>query len=302
MQNDQKARVRGLESQVRELQGRLGQAEGHGESAQLSQALLAQRIQELEAALTASRRAEQEHAAQLARAEGRAAVAEGSLRARAEQLGQGLGELQAQHAATLAAQREQHARELAAQRERQEAAAAAAQAATAAAQADWEARLQELASSKAGLEAAVRREQQRVKELQGQLDKEGSKHEAVRELMRHSEALQGQVDRLQAAAQEERRRLGKAAQAAEAAVQQERQLADAAAQEAQQRAQVGRSGLGCACSCATAGCRCGRHGPLHACLGVSCGHSAAYTPYAMPSSLLFAVSSCLLACPAGGGP
>lgn len=149
-----------------------------------------QRVSELEAALSASRKAEQDAAATAARLEGRAAVAEGALKSAESQLGAGLSELQAQHTAALAAAREQHARELTTARENGEAAAAAARAAV-------DAELKRLAGDKASLEAALRREQARARELQAQLDKEGPRQEAVREVARHSAALQAQLDRAQ---------------------------------------------------------------------------------------------------------
>lgn len=276
LQSEAQARARTLEAEARELRGRLAAAEGRDESGKLSQvccgrgaaiqetaglclftstgqggwmpaaptsrspssaqcfplqAVLVQRVQELEAALSDSKAAEQGLAAQLARAEGRAAVAEGSRAAQEQQLGQGLAELQAAHAEALAAEQAKHERELAELRREAEQAAAAAKAAA-------DAREARLTAANAALEASVRREQARARELQAQLDKAGAKQEAVRELMRHSEALQAQVDRLQAAAAEDKRRGVRAAAAAEAALQQERQLAEAAAQEAQHKAQA----------------------------------------------------------------
>lgn len=210
-----------------------------------------QRVQELEAALAASKAAEQDMAARLARAEGRAAVAEGAQAAQEQQLGQGLAELQAAHAQVLAAEQAKHERELAEARQAAEAAEVAAKAAA-------DAREVQLAAANAELEASVRREQARARELQAQLDKAGSKQEAVRELMRHSEALQAQVDRLQAGAAEDRRRAARAAASAEAALHRERQLAESAAQDAQHKAQAGR-GVGGRCVRAwQGGCHVGR--------------------------------------------
>ncbi len=60
------------------------------------QALLLERIHELEAQLKKTAESEQAKAAQLARLEGRAAVAEGSLKAAEQQVSQALAELQAQ--------------------------------------------------------------------------------------------------------------------------------------------------------------------------------------------------------------
>lgn len=62
------------------------------------QALLLERIQELEAQLCKSAESEQAKAAQLARLESRAAVAEGSLKAAEQQVSQALTELQEQRA------------------------------------------------------------------------------------------------------------------------------------------------------------------------------------------------------------
>ncbi len=62
------------------------------------QALLLERIHELEAQLKKTADSEQAKVAQLARLEGRAAVAEGSLKAAEQQLSQALSELQAQRA------------------------------------------------------------------------------------------------------------------------------------------------------------------------------------------------------------
>lgn len=220
-----------LEGELRELRAHAGAGSAASDAARQAQEVLVQRVRELEGALAASRQAEQDKAAALARLEGRTAVAEGSLKASEEQLGKGLEELRARHAVELAAAQEQHAAALAAaQREAAEAAAAAAAAA--------QERVQQLAASSASLEASLKRERERTRELQGQLENEGCRQEAVRELMRHSEALQAQVDRLQATAADERRRAAKAAQAAEAVIAQERAAADAAAAAAQQRQQV----------------------------------------------------------------
>ena len=64
----------------------------------MMQALLLQRISELEAQLKRTAEAEQAKARQLARLEGRAAVAEGSLKAAEQQVSQALAELQEQRA------------------------------------------------------------------------------------------------------------------------------------------------------------------------------------------------------------
>lgn len=98
--------------------------------------------------------------------------------------------------------------------------------------------MEELTKAARAAEQAAQRDAQRAKEAAAALEKEWSRQAAVKELMRHSEELQAQLDRAQAALAEERRRAAKLAQAAESSLAAEKHLAGVTAQELQIKMQV----------------------------------------------------------------
>lgn len=232
MQHEQRGRIQQLESDVRMLRQQLADALAAKETALLGQCAHQQRATELEAALRGASQAAQEKAAELARLEGRASLAEGSLRAAEHKLDEGVAGAQQAHDRALADLRAQHAKQLEQLRAQQERASTQVKE-------GLEGQLGELVSANAQLKADLRKEQLRSKDLQAQLEKEQSKKEAVKELMRHSSELEAQNERLQAAAAEERRRAAKATAALEAAVTAERHQGELAVQELQLKMQVG---------------------------------------------------------------
>lgn len=108
-------------------------------------------------------------------------------------------------------------------------------------EAGYEEKLADLSKAAGNAEQNLQIERQECKEIKQQLEREQARANAVNELMRHSEELQSQVDKLQHALQEERRRANKIAQSSETALAAEKHLAEVAAQEYRIKQQVMRS-------------------------------------------------------------
>lgn len=228
--HEQRSRIRQLEGEVRTLHQQHADALAGREAMTAAQAATQAHAAELEAALREAQQAAQQRAAEVARLEGRAALAEGSLCTAQQQASGGAAEARAARDAALAELRSQHARQLDQLRAQHEHERTELRE-------GLEAQAEAARAKATRLESALHKEQARCRDLQGALDREQSKRDAVKELMRHANDLEAANERLKAAAAEERRRAGKAAAALDAAVDAERHQGELAMQEVQARMQ-----------------------------------------------------------------